>query len=480
MSAQQLRLPGTVAEIRASPEGPQVAAFFDLDGTLIAGYSARFLAEERMRARDVSAREIARTLGVVSRGELTTQSFEELMTLGAMAWSGRAVEDLDEMGLRLFQKKIADRMFPEMKEIVREHQRRGHTVVLSSSATSFQVDPVAAYLGVDHILCNRFSTSDGVLTGEIETPVVWGSGKSDAVQHFAETRGLDLAASYFYADGDEDAALMYLVGNPRPTNPGPHMEKVASKRGWPILRFSSRGAGSGLRSLVGAGALVPIAGTGAVLGLLKRDKRAALNFVSQRWLDTIFKVNRVTVNVRGEENAWAERPAVFIFNHRNGFDPFIATRIVHENFTAVAKGELRKDPFVGTLGRLMDVAFVDRSDSTSAVVALRPIEDMAAKGLSVIISPEGTRLDTTEVGPFKKGAFRIAMSAGIPIVPIVIRNAELIGGVNATGMNPGTVDAVVLPPIPTSDWKLKDLDRNIAAVRQLYLDTLDDWPESDD
>ena len=51
---------------------------------------------------------------------------------------------------------------------------------------------------------------------------------------------------------------------------------------------------------------------------------------------------------------------------------------------------------------------------------------MPAKGLSVVIAPEGTRLDTTEVGPVQEGPVPIAMAAGIPIVPVVIRNAQVI------------------------------------------------------
>ena len=93
-----------------------------------------------------------------------------------------------------------------------------------------------------------------------------------------------------------------------------------------------------------------------------------------------------------------------------------------------------------------------------------------------MIAPEGTRLDTTEVGEFKKGAFRMAMATGIPIVPIVIRNAEMIGGRNATQMNRGTVDVAVLPPIPTDDWTRANLRARMDAVRQLYVDTLGVWP----
>jgi putative phosphoserine phosphatase/1-acylglycerol-3-phosphate O-acyltransferase len=93
-----------------------------------------------------------------------------------------------------------------------------------------------------------------------------------------------------------------------------------------------------------------------------------------------------------------------------------------------------------------------------------------------MIAPEGTRLDTTSVGPFKKGPFRMAMAVGIPVVPIVIRNAEIIAARNSTTMNPGTVDVAVFPPISVNDWTVETLSDRIAEVRQLYVDTLADWP----
>jgi putative phosphoserine phosphatase / 1-acylglycerol-3-phosphate O-acyltransferase len=65
---------------------------------------------------------------------------------------------------------------------------------------------------------------------------------------------------------------------------------------------------------------------------------------------------------------------------------------------------------------------------------------------------------------------------GIPIVPIVIRNAEVIAARDSSTFNPGTVDVAVYPPIPVDDWTLEDLPDRIAAIRQLYLDTLKDWP----
>ena len=107
---------------------------------------------------------------------------------------------------------------------------------------------------------------------------------------------------------------------------------------------------------------------------------------------------------------------------------------------------------------------------------MKQAEELARKGLSVVIAPEGTRLDTRSVGPFKKGPFRLAMSAGVPIVPIVIRNAEVVSARDSSTLHPGTVDIVVYPPISLDDWTLDDLVDRIAEVRQLYVDTLENWP----
>lgn len=482
-SRRTMRLPGSVAEIQAGPEGPEIGAFFDLDGTLVAGFTGVVMTQDRFRRRQMSMGEF---IGMVQAGlnhQLGRSEFEDLIGKGARMLRGNSLEDIDELAERLFVQKIVGRIYPEMRELVRAHMARGHTVVLSSSALTVQVEPVARFLGIENVLSNKFELDEnGLLTGEVTRPIIWGPGKARAVQKFAAEHGVDLSKSYFYADGDEDVALMYLVGNPRPTNPGGKLAAVAAKRGWPVLRFTSRSGASPvsqLRTAAGIATMAPIAAGALGLGLLTRSKRNGVNFFTAAFGRSLMSTIGINVKVIGRDNLTKKRPAVFIFNHRNQADPLIAGHLVDTDFTSVGKKELEKDPIVGTLGKIMDAAFIDREDPQKAVEGLRKVEELARKGLSILIAPEGTRLDTTEVGPFKKGPFRIAMSAGIPLVPIVIRNAEVIAARDSSTFNPGTVDVVVYPPIPIDDWTHDNLDERIAQVRQLYLDTLADWPHDE-
>jgi putative phosphoserine phosphatase / 1-acylglycerol-3-phosphate O-acyltransferase len=477
---RDLRLPGSVAEIMASPPGPKIGAFFDLDGTLVAGFTAVILTQERLRRRDMGVGELVSMVTAGLNHQFGRIEFEELIGKASAALRGRILSDLDEIGERLFVQRIESRVYPEMRELVRAHLTRGHTVVLSSSALTIQVAPVAKFLGIVNTLTNKFETNDdGILTGGVVKPILWGPGKAAAVQKFAGENEIDLKDSYFYADGDEDVALMYLVGNPRPTNPEGKMAAVAKRRGWPILRFTSRSGGgitAQLRTLAGVGSVVPVAAGALGIGLLTGSRRRGVNFFTATWSQLLLTASGVELNIVGEENLTAERPAVFIFNHRNQADPVIVGALIRDNWVAVGKKELESDPIMGTLGKVLDSVFIDRDNPTAAVESLHQVEERARQGLSIMIAPEGTRLDTTSVGPFKKGPFRMAMAVGIPVVPIVIRNAEIIAARNSTTMNPGTVDVAVFPPISVSDWTVETLSDRIAEVRQLYVDTLSDWP----
>ena len=230
-----------------------------------------------------------------------------------------------------------------------------------------------------------------------------------------------------------------------------------------------------VRNLIGTAAMVPAAAEGIVVGLLRRNRRNGVDQFMRRVADSQFFWAGVTLNVEGRDNLEAERPAVFIFNHKNNFDIFVAGRLVGHDFTSVGKKEAAANPIGAAIGKLMDAVFIDRDDTAGAIAALQPVTEAVARGLSLVISPEGTRSKTGELLPFKKGPFRIAMAAGVPIVPIVIRNGEDLAPHNSMVMHSAKIDVKVLSPIPTSEWTVANLGKRIAAVEQLYGDTLADW-----
>ena len=101
------------------------------------------------------------------------------------AWAGRSEDELAELGERLFVQGIAGSLYPEAWRLVTAHLRAGHTVVLASSATRFQVEPAARALGVEHVLVSPVEIVDGICTGRAGGPLLWRAGKAQAVQTFA-------------------------------------------------------------------------------------------------------------------------------------------------------------------------------------------------------------------------------------------------------------------------------------------------------
>ncbi len=461
------------------PNAPRTAAIFDYDGTLIAGYSILAFLKERVRRRELGAADLLRTAVSVAQSALGQIDSRELISRGIHEWNGRRLADLDALGERLFERELRARIYPEMRALVDEHRRKGHVLAIATSAAPFQVAAVARELGIEHVLCTRLEERDGLLTGKSSGPVLWGRAKAEAVREFALRHRLDLRRSYFYADGDEEIALMRAVGHPRPTNPRPLLALEAGREGWPVQRFTSRGtpgADAYLRSALATASAVPVFLGAAAMRALTGEKREAANFLASTLTEISLGLGKVKLNVTGEEHLWSARPAVFIWNHRNILDAQIVGRLVQRDFGAVAKKELEKAPLFAAASRFMHIAFVDRSDSRAAVEALEPATRLLGEGISMLVAPEGTRMAGEGIGEFKKGAFRMAMAAKVPIVPIVIRNADDIGSRTSGTMRPGVVDVVVLPPIPVADWTLRDLERRVADVRQLFVNTLENWP----
>jgi putative phosphoserine phosphatase/1-acylglycerol-3-phosphate O-acyltransferase len=145
----------------------------------------------------------------------------------------------------------------------------------------------------------------------------------------------------------------------------------------------------------------------------------------------------------------------------------------------VAKKEAANVPGFGQFFRLAGVAFVDRGNTTQAKQVLEPaVRKVRDERQSLVIAPEGTRSPTPRLGRFKKGAFHIAMQAGVPMVPIVMRNVGEVMWRGSQTIRPGTIEVCVLPPVDTSDWSAETVTDHVDEVRGMFLETLAEWPTS--
>jgi putative phosphoserine phosphatase/1-acylglycerol-3-phosphate O-acyltransferase len=230
------------------------------------------------------------------------------------------------------------------------------------------------------------------------------------------------------------------------------------------------------RSLAATASAVPILLGAAAMRAITGDKRASANLVTSTLSNVSLALSGVQVRVTGEEHLWSHRPAVFIFNHRNIADAQIVGSLVRRDFGAVAKKELEKNPLFAAASQFMHFAFVERDNTQAAIETLRPATRLLSEGYSMVVAPEGTRVTGMAVGPFKKGAFRMAMEAQVPLVPIILRNADDVAPRNSGTLRPGTVDVAVLPPISVTGWTLDTLEERIEEVRQLFVETLENWP----
>jgi putative phosphoserine phosphatase/1-acylglycerol-3-phosphate O-acyltransferase len=470
-----------ISAIQASPPGPSIGAFFDFDGTLIDGYSAGALYTHRMKSLEIGLAEAVHTVRAALGGPLDEEQFLELVSVGVAGWAGRPVEQLDELGERLFRTDTAGRLHHDMWRIVKAHQAQGHTVVIATSATRFQVAPLARELGIESVLCTTLEEDGGLLTGRVSGRPLWGPGKLAAVSEFTRAQGLDPAQSFAYANGDEDVPFLAGLGRPTAVNPQPGLDAHARKLGWKVLTIGrSRTRFDPVPVLRTAAMYAALAGAGAsgiALGVLSRSRRTGIDFATSSFAQVAGALGDVRIEVIGEEHLWSHRPAVFLINHQSALiDLLVTTTLLRGGFTAVAKKEAASVPVIGPLLKLADFAFIDRSDGSQARQALDQALERLRAGTSIAMSPEGTRSYTPQIGEFKKGGFHLAMQAGVPIVPIVIRNAGELMARSSRTTRSGTVQVKVLEPIPTAGWTKADLDATVIRLHQQFSETLEHWP----
>ena len=229
---------------KAVAEEPgEVAAIFDVDGTLVGSNVVSYYAWLKMREMPAPARPLwaASFLAKVpfywALDKVSRAHFNRAFYKNYAGWKPSQARHL---GQESFPGFTLSRIYPEALACLREHKRMGHRVVLLSGALDFLLDPFKDL--ADDVLSASLAEEDGVYTGELSGAPVAGEARARMLASFARKRGVDLGRSYAYADSISDLPMLEAVGNPVAVNPDRRLAAAAKDRGWQLRHWSKNGA----------------------------------------------------------------------------------------------------------------------------------------------------------------------------------------------------------------------------------------------
>ncbi|MBA2704340.1 MAG: 1-acyl-sn-glycerol-3-phosphate acyltransferase [Blastocatellia bacterium] len=187
-------------------------------------------------------------------------------------------------------------------------------------------------------------------------------------------------------------------------------------------------------------------------------------FGARNWL----RLSGMKVEVRGSEHIDPKQTYVFISNHRSYLDTATLFAYTGQRLGVLAKKELLKVPILGYGMGYVNIMAIDRSNRERALQTTEAATARIRSGRSFGVFAEGTRARPGEFLPFKKGAFYMAAQAGVPLVPVAIKNSDYLMGKGTGEARLGTIVMVILPPVSTagvsSDDDVKLLLQRVHAM----------------
>jgi putative phosphoserine phosphatase / 1-acylglycerol-3-phosphate O-acyltransferase len=218
-------------------------ALFDVDKTIIRGYSGYYTTLELIRRGIIKKRRLPIALFYRAVGPLFYEGqnapLEKMYQIAINDMAGHSLEEILKIGRYCFEKWIRPRVYREAVAKIEEHKRAGDLVYLVTSGPTMAVRILADYLGVD----GRYSAGpvidgQGRLTNRLKTPIFYREGKIVAAKEILEERRVDWKDVYFYSDSIDDLFLLERVGHPHLVNPDERLKRFGAQRNWPVLRFS--------------------------------------------------------------------------------------------------------------------------------------------------------------------------------------------------------------------------------------------------
>jgi 1-acyl-sn-glycerol-3-phosphate acyltransferase len=188
---------------------------------------------------------------------------------------------------------------------------------------------------------------------------------------------------------------------------------------------------------------------------------------------------RIGIRVRGKEKMVPGQNYVLVSNHQGNFDGPVLFYTIPRDLRIVVKKEMMSIPVFNLVMKQVKCVAVDRRDPYQSRQSIDRAAQLLTEGYTFLTFPEGTRSRHGFLGPFKKGAFVMAIKAQTPVLPVTILNSRSIQKPGEFAVHRGTIELVIHDPIPTAGLTLQDRDRLLAATRAAVESALpEEWSAS--
>ncbi len=214
-----------------------IAAFFDLDGTLLDGNSGWLWMTSEWRQDRITSRQLLEGTFYVLAYKLGVIDMEEALAKALETIVGVTEEEIRRRTREWFHREVAPRLSEPAKRTLEGHRAQGHRLVLLTSASPYESEEVVSLLGMDDYLSTRYEVRDGKFTGRPILPLCFGEGKVYWAKRYAQEHNIELGESYFYTDSITDLPMLDAVGHPVVVNPDVRLRLVAWRRNWPVLSW---------------------------------------------------------------------------------------------------------------------------------------------------------------------------------------------------------------------------------------------------
>lgn len=213
----------------------------------------------------------------------------------------------------------------------------------------------------------------------------------------------------------------------------------------------------------------------ALILVVVTNTRIASLFAGVLWARLNSYLTPIFVKVVGRENIDKGQSYVIVVNHQSNYDIFVLYGWLGVDFKWIMKQELRKVPVLGIGAEKLGHIIIDRSNSQAAIASINETREKIANGTSALFFPEGTRSRNGKLGTFKKGAFKMAIDIGLPILPITIIGTRDILPPKTMNLLPGTAKMIIHKPIDIDGYDDKNIQELMKKARELIESDLDNY-----